>query len=62
MRVYDVQGRLMRTLVDADQPAGPGQVIWDGTDADGQKVASGVYFAQIISGGQRADHKMVLLK
>jgi len=62
VRVYDLQGRLVRELVNGEQPAGPGSVIWDGNDADGLKAASGVYFAQVLSGGQRAVHKMVLLK
>lgn len=62
VRVYDVQGRLIRTLVDERRPAGAGSVVWDGTDRDGQRAASGIYFVQVASGGQRADHKMVLLK
>jgi len=62
VRVYDLQGRLVRELVDGVLPAGPGSVIWDGNDSDGLKVASGVYLAQVVSGGQRADHKMILLK
>ncbi|MDX2474810.1 MAG: FlgD immunoglobulin-like domain containing protein [Candidatus Krumholzibacteria bacterium] len=62
VRVYDVQGRLIKELIDGLQAAGPGSVVWDGTDLDGQRAASGVYFVQVLSGGQKADHKMVLLK
>ena len=60
--VYDVQGRLIKELIDGLQAAGPGSVVWDGSDLDGQRAASGVYFVQVLSGGQKADHKMVLLK
>ena len=62
VRVYDVQGRLIKELVDGLQAAGPGSVVWDGTDLDGKRASSGVYFVQVLSGGQKADHKMVLLK
>ncbi len=62
VRVYDLQGRLVRELVSGTRPAGPGTVTWDGNDADGLRAASGVYFVQVLSGGQRADHKMILLK
>ncbi|MCB1184215.1 trypsin-like peptidase domain-containing protein [bacterium] len=62
IQVFDLQGRHVRTLVDGAQPAGPGEVVWDGTDGEGRKVSSGVYFARVASGGQAADHKMVLLK
>ncbi len=62
VRVYDVQGRLIKELVDGVRPAGPDSVVWDGTDSDGLRTASGVYLVLVLSGGQQADHKMVLLK
>ena len=62
VRVYDVQGRLVKDLVDGVRPAGPGSVVWDGSDLDGKRGASGIYFVKVVSGGRQADHKMVLLK
>lgn len=62
VRVFDLRGRLVRELVDGFLAAGPGSVVWDGRNRDGQAAASGVYFVQVSSGGQRVDHKMVLLK
>jgi hypothetical protein len=50
LTVVDVSGRTVRTLVDAALPAGPSQVAWDGRDADGRTVASGVYFVRLESG------------
>jgi len=41
--VFDARGRLVRTLVDANAAAGAGSVIWQGDDASGRAVASGVY-------------------
>jgi flagellar hook assembly protein FlgD len=60
--VYDVAGRLVRTLVDRAESPGLHSVVWDGRDARGAPVGSGVYFYRIDAGGFRADRKMVLLK
>jgi hypothetical protein len=62
LRVFDVTGRLVTTL--ADGPAEPGRhaVVWDGTDASGSAVASGVYLYRLESGGDTANGRMVLLK
>jgi lysyl endopeptidase len=62
INIYDVQGHLVRRLVDGNLTAGTHQATWDGRDDSGQQVGSGVYFAQLVSGGQVAEHKMVLLK
>ncbi|MBD3220421.1 T9SS type A sorting domain-containing protein, partial [bacterium] len=43
--VYDLQGRLVRTLVAGDLPAGEHTVAWDGTDQGGRRLGSGVYVA-----------------
>jgi hypothetical protein len=43
LRVYDVSGKLVRTLVDGDRPAGTHAVPWNGMDDAGRRVASGVY-------------------
>jgi hypothetical protein len=47
LKVYDSVGRLVRTLVDEEKPAGQYTVSWNGTDATGTKVSSGVYFYRI---------------
>jgi hypothetical protein len=47
IKVYDVAGRLVRTLADRSFEAGPQQVRWDGTNDQGQRVARGVYFTQV---------------
>lgn len=43
LRIYDVTGRRIRTLVDAKQLTGPHGVTWDGTDEAGRRVSAGVY-------------------
>jgi hypothetical protein len=60
--VFDVSGRLVRTLVDEHRPAGVFSVQWNGTDDRGQRVASGVYFYRMRAGEFVDTKKMVLLK
>jgi hypothetical protein len=47
LHVYDLNGRLVRTLVDEHQAAGQFHVPWDGTDDHGRPLTSGAYFAQL---------------
>jgi len=44
VQLYDVSGRLVRTLDEGSYPAGERVVRWDGKDDHGQRVGSGVYF------------------
>jgi hypothetical protein len=61
--VFDVAGRLVRTLVrDARQPAGVFEVEWDGRDSRGMAAASGVYFFRLAAGVEALTRKAVLLK
>jgi len=62
LRVYDLRGRLVRTLVASDRPAGWQQALWDGKDDAGTAVASGVYFYRLESGTFLQSRKMLLLK
>jgi hypothetical protein len=63
LAVYDVSGRLVRTLL-AAEPHGAGTygIPWDGRNDGGQEVAGGVYFARVGIAGGAASAKMVLLK
>jgi FlgD Ig-like domain/Cytochrome c554 and c-prime len=60
--VFDIRGRLVRTLVDNTRDAGAYHVLWDGTDANGQNLSSGVYLYRIKAGNFMKTRKMVLLK
>ena len=62
LAVYDVSGREVRRLVDAAQPAGRYQVRWDGTNAQGSPVRSGVYFYRLTTENWSKTQSMVLLK
>jgi hypothetical protein len=62
LEVYDVQGRLVRTLVDGNRSAGRHVENWNGTDDNGGRVASGMYLARLKSDGVTGMMKMMLLK
>jgi|GEM_PF-3481795 len=60
--VYDVNGQLVRSLVDRDLDAGYTAVRWDGRDRLGAPAAPGVYFARLETGGRILTKKMILVK
>ena len=60
--IYDILGRKVKTLIDADLPAGYHTVDWTGDDDYGKRTASGVYFYRLISGDNKAFRKMLLVK
>ncbi|MEK6650771.1 MAG: FlgD immunoglobulin-like domain containing protein, partial [Bacteroidota bacterium] len=63
LRIYDLLGREVRTLVRGDQmPAGFHSVVWDGRNEHLQSVATGVYFYRIVAGDFRQVKKMLMLK
>ena len=62
LSVYSSGGRLVRTLRDGVMSPGPHEVRWDGRDATGSELPSGVYFARLDVGKEVAVHKMVILK
>jgi hypothetical protein len=62
LRIYDVTGRLVRTLVDGPHTAGEKRVIWYGQDNWGNHVATGVYFYRMTTPGFTTTKKMVLLR
>ena len=47
LRIFDVGGRLVRTLADRNFEAGKHSLVWDGSDNSGKQVARGVYFTQL---------------
>jgi flagellar hook assembly protein FlgD len=62
LRVYDVRGKLVKTVFEGVKPAGYHAFRWDGTDNRGAPVATGVYFARFVADEARFTRKMVLLK
>ena len=55
--IYNVNGKLVRQLVNAQQPAGAHSLIWDGRDETGKIVSSGMYFFHLEARGTGAEKK-----
>jgi len=62
MDVYDLRGRHVHNLVDGDQGAGRHQLTWNGTDARGRSVATGVYFVRLRSVDDERTLKVVMVE
>jgi len=60
--VYDVKGRVLRTLVDERKSAGSHSVVWDGRDDAGHRLTSGVYLYRLESGERMVTRKLMLLQ
>jgi hypothetical protein len=62
LAVYDVQGKRVRTLVDAMLEEGRQERVWDGKDSRGRPAATGVYFCRLETADRKLTRKMLLLK
>jgi hypothetical protein len=62
LRVFNVEGRVVRTLVDSVQPAGAHALVWDGRDSQGGRLSSGVYFYRIEAPQGSVTRKAVVLR
>jgi hypothetical protein len=62
LRIFDVAGHLVRTLVHGSLPRQRHEVPWNGLDEQGQRVGSGIYFYRLEAGDFRATRKLVVLK
>ncbi len=60
--VYDVLGKRVARLAAGTFSAGTHEIVWDGRNAQGRPVGSGVYFARLQSGTETAVKKMVLIR
>ncbi len=62
LQVFDLSGRIVRTLQQGDLPAGSHSVIWDGTDARGTQVPGGVYFYRLSTPEGTATRSCVVVR
>ncbi len=62
IEIFNLLGQRIRTLVDESQSSGPHRVDWDGRDAAGKTVSSGVYLYRLKAGESVQSKKMILLK
>lgn len=62
LKIYNVAGQLVRTLVNGNQPAGFHSLKWDGADDQGQKMSAGVYLYRLDAGAATLTRKLVVVK
>jgi hypothetical protein len=62
LTVFDVNGRIVRTLVDGNATAGNHEVVWDGLDMSGRSVASGVYIYRLTGANNEITRRMTLVR
>jgi hypothetical protein len=62
IKIFDLRGRLIRTLLDSSLEEGKHSVIWDSKCNRGSSVTSGIYFYSLESSGEGESRKMILLK
>jgi hypothetical protein len=62
VRIYDISGKVVRTLVQETMSVGKHSIPWNGEDEYGSPVASGVYVCRLETQGQEAMRKIVLLR
>ncbi len=62
LSIYDVKGRLVRTLIRGFKKTGSYETVWNGCDKRGREVSSGVYFYRMKAGSYKETRKLVLLR
>ncbi len=62
LEVFNIVGQSVKTIINEALPTGHHSVIWDGSDQNGERTASGVYFYRLKVGDESLTRKMVLLK
>ncbi len=62
LRIYDLRGRLVRTLLDATHAVGHHELIWTALDDRGHRVSSGIYFVELRTGQRVTGQRVALLK
>jgi len=62
LKIFNLMGAEIRTLIEAEQPAGRHQIIWNGTDNAGMPVPGGIYFYQLRTRDGCRSRKMILME
>ncbi|HMB70788.1 MAG TPA: FlgD immunoglobulin-like domain containing protein, partial [bacterium] len=62
IRIYDLSGREVKTIEDAELPPGHYSSVWDGRSRDGVRVAAGVYLYRLVVDGRATTRKLTVLR
>jgi hypothetical protein len=62
VEIYDISGRLVKTLAEGEMAPGRYEADWDGRNSNGDSVAGGVYFGRILTGAKSATTRILYVK
>ncbi|MCK4352845.1 T9SS type A sorting domain-containing protein [candidate division WOR-3 bacterium] len=62
LKIYDISGRAIKTLVNELKKPGSYTISWDGKDSKGNKVSTGIYFYRLEAGDYTSTRKLIILK
>ena len=62
LSVYDVRGRLVRTIINEPRVSGKHSLIWNSRDVSGQRLASGFYFVTLEAGEVNLIDKVLIVR
>jgi len=62
IRVYNLKGQLVKTIINSKLEAGNHKIVWNGTNSNEQRVASGLYFCKMETKDKSVTEKMILMK
>jgi subtilisin family serine protease len=62
LKLYNVAGQVVRTLVEGTVEPGRYEATWNGKDASGRKVSSGIYFYRLVAGPYSKTDKLVVVR
>jgi len=60
--IYNTEGQLVKTLLEGKGEVGSFQILWDGQNREGQRMAAGIYFCQLQAGDECITRKIIVLK
>ena len=62
LKIYDISGRMVRTLMEGRKDSGRYEVLWDGRNEEGRQVSSGIYFCRLSTRNFGQTQKLVLVR
>jgi flagellar hook assembly protein FlgD len=62
IKIYDIVGRLIKTLIDGPKEPGVYTIVWNGEDESGKEVGTGVYFCRFKAGEKQTIRKIICVK
>ncbi len=62
IKVFNVRGQLVKTLVDNNLNAGKHEIVWNGRDEENRQVGSGIYFCRLQTAGKILNRKLLMMK